>query len=369
MRSVLALCVLMVTLAAASSFTQQEYQTAFTNWQITHQRQYASHEFSQKFAVFKKNMDFVQEWNSKNSQTVLGLNVFADITNEEYQKVYLGTKIDMSGAEMVADNMNKVFGVQANTVDWRTKGAVTPIKNQGQCGGCWSFSTTGSTEGAHQQSTGNLVSLSEQNLIDCSKSFGNMGCDGGLMTAAFEYIIANKGIDTEASYPYTAKTGKKCKYTAANNAATITSYVNVTTGSETDLATKATAGPVSVAIDASHNSFQLYSSGIYYEKACSATQLDHGVLVVGFGSGSPSDASVDATDNYWIVKNSWGTSWGVAGYIFMSKDRSNNCGIANTLQVIRSDWLGELLEFRAFLIIDLTELSLRISRMGVRDIR
>jgi len=207
----------------------------------------------------------------------------------------------------------------AADVDWRTKGAVTGVKNQGQCGSCWSFSTTGSTEAAHFFATNKLVSLSEQNLVDCSVPEGNQGCNGGLMDSAFKYIISNKGIDTEASYPYTATGPNSCRFNAANVGATIMSFTDVSSGSEAALETAVNAAPVSVAIDAGHNSFQLYSSGVYYEPACSTTQLDHGVLAVGYGT--------DGTD-YWLVKNSWGTSWGMAGYINMSRNRNNNCGIA-----------------------------------------
>jgi len=156
--------------------------------------------------------------------------------------------------------------------------------------------------------------------MDCSTSYGNEGCDGGLMTAAMEYIIKNNGIDTEASYPYTAEDGT-CHFRTANIGATLKSYTNVATGNENDLQSKANVGPVSVAIDASHDSFQLYESGIYYEPACSSTQLDHGVLVVGWGQNSTGS-------DYWLVKNSWGTSWGLEGYIWMSRNRNNNCGIA-----------------------------------------
>lgn len=144
----------------------------------------------------------------------------ADLTNAEYQKIYLGTKIDVS-AKLAAPATTIVTDNYNATVDWRSKGVVTGIKNQGQCGGCWSFSTTGSTEGAHAQATGNLVSLSEQNLMDCSWSYGNEACDGGLMDYAFKYIIANGGIDTEASYPYTGVSSKTCLYNPANSAATI----------------------------------------------------------------------------------------------------------------------------------------------------
>eukprot|EP01133_Synstelium_polycarpum_P005725 gene5725-6621_t len=307
MKSTLLLCVLMVTLAsAASSFTETEYRSAFINWQSVHQKHYESQEFAQRYAIFKMNMDYVTEWNAKGSQTVLALNLFADISNQEYQRVYLGTRFDASALVVAnSEHLSKVFA--SPTIDWRTKGAVTPVKNQGQCGACWAFSATGATEAAHFETSGTLVSLSEQNLIDCSLSFGNQGCDGGEMTNAFDYIISNQGIMSEASYPYTGVTGKSCHYDSALSAATLHSYTNVVSGSESDLASKLNMGTVSVAIDASHNSFQLYQSGIYYEPACSTTDLDHAVLVVGYGTQGQS--------NYWIVKNSWSTSWGLNGFI------------------------------------------------------
>ena len=207
------------------------------------------------------------------------------------------------------------------SVDWRTQGYVTPIKDQGQCGSCWAFSAIASLEGQHFKASGKLVSLSEQNLVDCSQKQGNQGCNGGLMDQAFTYIKVNNGIDTEASYPYKA-VDEKCKFKAANVGATDTGFIDISSGSEDDLVTAiATIGPISVAIDASQDSFQFYSSGIYYESACSSTELDHGVTAVGYGSqGSGKD--------FYIVKNSWGTTWGDQGYIMMSRNKNNNCGIA-----------------------------------------
>jgi cathepsin L len=163
--------------------------------------------------------------------------------------------------------------------------------------------------------------LSEQNLVDCSEKFGNNGCNGGLMDNAFRYIKANGGIDTEQAYPYKAE-DEKCHYKPKNKGATDRGYVDIESGNEDKLQSAvATVGPVSVAIDASHQSFQLYSGGVYYEPDCSASQLDHGVLVVGYGTED------DGTD-YWLVKNSWGKSWGDQGYIKMARNRDNNCGIA-----------------------------------------
>ncbi|EAL71045.1 cysteine proteinase 5 precursor [Dictyostelium discoideum AX4] len=332
------LCVLLVSVATAKQqFSELQYRNAFTDWMITHQKSYTSEEFGARYNIFKANMDYVQQWNSKGSETVLGLNNFADITNEEYRNTYLGTKFDASS--LIGTQEEKVFTTSsAASKDWRSEGAVTPVKNQGQCGGCWSFSTTGSTEGAHFQSKGELVSLSEQNLIDCSTE--NSGCDGGLMTYAFEYIINNNGIDTESSYPYKAENGK-CEYKSENSGATLSSYKTVTAGSESSLESAVNVNPVSVAIDASHQSFQLYTSGIYYEPECSSENLDHGVLAVGYGSGSGSSSgqssgqssgnlSASSSNEYWIVKNSWGTSWGIEGYILMSRNRDNNCGIASS---------------------------------------
>jgi len=314
--------VALLLISSALALSEQQYQDTFLAWTQTHNKVYTSTEFNTRYSAFKANLDYINQWNAQGSPTILGTTVFADLTNAEYKALLLGTHFDGT-ARLAAAKASKVVenNVQANpaSVDWVTAGAVTGIKNQGQCGSCWSFSTTGSTEGIHFIKKNNLVGLSEQNLMDCSTSYGNNGCNGGLMDQAFRYIIANRGIDTEASYPYTMAT-EACKYKAADSGATITGFTDVTSGSETALQTASVVQPISVAIDASHNSFQLYTSGVYYEPACSTTALDHGVLVVGYGTSSGSD--------YWLVKNSWGTDWGQAGYIWMSRNKNNNCGIA-----------------------------------------
>jgi len=218
------------------------------------------------------------------------------------------------------------FIIQSNVVipkdvDWRRNGSVTRVRNQGQCGSCWAFSAVGALEGQHFRKTKNLTELSEQNLVDCSWSYGNEGCGGGDMDSAFNYVFKTKGIDTEASYPYEARDGR-CRFNKTNIGANDTGYTDIPEGDESALvAALATIGPISVAIDANHPSFQNYKRGIYYEPECSSTDLDHGVLAVGYG--------VDPDGSkYYIVKNSWGLGFGDNGYILMARDRDNNCGIA-----------------------------------------
>lgn len=304
-----------------------DYENMFTNWMIQYDKVYSSSDFQKRYTIWRQNKKFVDTHNAKKLSYTVAMNEYADLSNEEFRAIYLGFKgSEELTQENVADLSNIDIASLPETVDWRTKGAVTGVKNQGQCGSCWSFSTTGNIEAVHYLTGNELVGLSEQNIMDCSWKYGNEGCDGGLMDNAFKYVIANKGVDTESSYPYTAESSKTCKYNPANNAANITQYTDVTSGSEPDLL-KACASfePISVAIDASETSFQLYDGGVYYSYLCGnkPSDLDHGVLVVGYG--------VYEGTKYWLVKNSWGSSWGIQnGYIMMIRDWDNNCGIATS---------------------------------------
>ena len=268
------------------------------------------------YFTFQDNKERIDSHNGRNHTWKMGINGFTDLSRDEYKKIYLRTNI--------SSRDNPIFkkmpmGIPA-AIDWRAENLVTNIKDQGQCGSCWAFSAVGSIEGANAKKTGNLTSLSEQNLVDCAEDFGCEGCNGGWMNAAMEYVHFNRGIDSEDDYPYSAMDGT-CQYIQNKSAATVKSVVNISRGdSDALLHAVATIGPISVAIDA-EDDFQLYHSGIYTSTECDIESLDHGVLVVGYGVTS-------IGKKYYIIKNSWGTSWGMDGYIYWDRDVPNMCGIA-----------------------------------------
>jgi len=305
--------------------TEKELENLFTSFVKTHNKKYTHTDFFNRFNTFKVNMEKIRLHNMGNHSFTLGVNEFADLTWQEFRSTKLGFKhIDNSylRSKNVAPIKKEEEDVDLleleDVVDWRKKGAVTDVKNQGQCGSCWSFSATGSVEGAHFLKAASLLSLSEQQLVDCSTKEGNQGCDGGLMDYAFQYIINNNGITTEAAYPYKA-VGGTCQASGLESAATITGFTDVIKGSESDLLKAARNQPVSVAIEADQPAFQLYSGGVMDSKC--GSNLDHGVLVVGYGTDNGKD--------YWIVKNSWGASWGEEGYIRLVRGQ-NQCGIADS---------------------------------------
>jgi len=316
---ILGLAVTLASAASISTHLQEEWEL----FKITHGKTYTEVEEKFRMQVFLDNRQGIARHNTRhlNGEVsyTLAMNKYGDLLHHEFVTTMNGytdknnTKIGNSVTFMKPANIELPVNV-----DWRSEGAVTPVKDQGACGSCWAFSATGALEGQHFRKTGELVSLSEQNLVDCSDENG--GCNGGLMDYAFLYVKDNGGIDTEASYPYEGR-DRSCRFKPANIGATAEGFNDIKSGDEDALkAAIATVGPISVAIDASHSSFQFYSKGVYVESHCSSLSLDHGVLAVGYGT--------DAAGDYWLIKNSWGTTWGEAGYIKMARNLRNQCGVA-----------------------------------------
>ncbi|XP_072174103.1 cathepsin L-like peptidase [Diadema setosum] len=296
-------------------------------WKNLHGKAYGSvTEEAERRMVWEENLSIIKKHNLEHDMGLttfrLGMNKFGDLTNAEFVASWTGLKQGTPKSNMRASTfLPPNFSALPKKVDWRTKGYVTPVKNQEQCGSCWAFSAVGSLEGQHFKQTGKLVSLSEQNLVDCSGPEGNDGCEGGWPVWAYEYIKSNNGIDTESGYPYVG-VDEDCHFTTSDVGATITGFTEVKAMDEHALEKAiANVGPISVCIDAAHSSFQLYTSGVYSEPDCSSQALDHCVTAVGY------DETADG-QKYYIVKNSWGTDWGQEGYIWMSRENDNNCGIA-----------------------------------------
>jgi len=307
MKSFLAL---VCCVAIASATVSDEFKAFKTQFNKVYRNE-AEH--AHRFKAFADNLKLINKHNKEGHSFSLGVNQFADLTNEEWRQT-----LTMNVVKKPKHVMRKVNSDIPDEVDWRDEGYVTGVKDQGQCGSCWAFSTVASMEGQTFKKTGVLTSLSEQNLVDCDNI--DSGCNGGLMENAFRWMKSHGGINTEADYPYEAQ-DKSCRFDENKDTFTVTGYTEINEQDEADLTDKiATEGPISVAIDAGKFSFQLYTSGVYYEPACSSTRLNHGVTAVGYGT--------EDGKAFYHVKNSWGTSWGDHGYIKMSRDRNNNCGIA-----------------------------------------
>jgi len=274
------------------------------------------------YDVYRKwsiNDRFIQVTNAQNLSYTLGHNQFSGMDSVDFSKYLLSIRGDLHEPNYVqSDTVNA-----PSSVDWVKLGAVTPVKDQGQCGSCWSFSTTGALEGAYFVKYGSLVSFSEQQLVDCDNLQNggrDHGCNGGLMDNAFSWIKKNGGLCSESDYPYvsgTTKTAGTCKTTChVNSNSKVLSFVDVKPNSDSAMMEALSKQPVSVAIEADQPAFQLYKSGVF-TGSCGTT-LDHGVLVVGYGT--------DGANDYYTVKNSWGETWGVGGYIKLGKGPSYNNG-------------------------------------------
>ncbi|XP_077176187.1 cathepsin S-like [Paroedura picta] len=314
--------------AALASAGCQEDTTLDLHWELwkkKHSKEYRNEKEEENHRMtWEKNLKFITLHNLEHSLGLhsyeLGMNHLGDMTSEEVATQLTGLKIPDSWEQNSTYFKSKAEVGIPDSVDWREEGCVTEVKFQGDCGSCWAFSAVGALECQWKRKTGQLISLSPQNLVDCSSMYGNKGCNGGYMANAFQYVIDNKGIDSEASYPYTGKVGP-CRYNPSARAATCSRYVQLPQTDEAALKSAvATVGPVSVAIDATKETFFLYKSGVYDDQSCSQ-KVNHAVLVVGYGT-------LDSKD-YWLVKNSWGVKFGDQGYIRMARNHGNLCGIAS----------------------------------------
>ena len=299
------------------------YEEKFVNWlsQFNITSKDGNH-FTHMLSNFANNDDIIESHNAKKDETyTLGHNHFSHMSFDEfksYVRLGLQERVEETVAEYVLEAPKDLSALPAS-VDWSTKGAVTGVKDQGNCGSCWSFSATGALEGAYEIKYGTLVSFSEQNLVSCDTI--DSACNGGLMDNAFSWTKTNGGLCTESGYPYTSgTTGQKgaCTTTCTKNSAvTPKSFTDVAKNSDSALMTAIVQQPVSIAIQANQPAFQSYKSGVL--TGTCGSNLDHGVLAVGYGTWT------DGTD-YYKVKNSWGTSWGMSGYILIQRGNPQRCG-------------------------------------------
>ncbi|XP_049382611.1 low-temperature-induced cysteine proteinase-like [Solanum stenotomum] len=292
----------------------------FQEWKQKHRKIYKNEkEEEMRLENFKRNVKYIVDKNSKRrseSDHLVGLNNFADMSNEEFSQVHT-SKIKMPFNQQNKTAISANSCVAPPSKDWRKHGVVTEVKNQGACGCCWAFSACGAIEGINALVTGELISLSTQELVSCDTA--NKGCEGGLMDPAFKFVINNRGIDSAADYPYTESRGT-CSYNKLNKkVVTIDGYQDVAQD-ESALLCAVARQPVSVGIDGKGLDFQLYAGGIY-DGECSSNpdDLSHAVLIVGYGS----EGGVD----YWIIKNSWGKFWGMEGYAYIKRNTSLPYGI------------------------------------------
>ncbi|XP_039132647.1 zingipain-2-like [Dioscorea cayenensis subsp. rotundata] len=300
--------------------SEHEIKLLYEGWLVENHKNYNDlFEKEKRYSIFKDNLKYIDEHNSGNHSYALGLTVFSDLTNDEYRSTYLGFLPPGINMGLKKSNRYLFNGHESlpDSIDWRKKGAVTPVKNQRQCNSCWAFTAIASIEGVNKIVTGKLISLSEQELLDCYQK----NCDPGNTNEAFEFIIKNGGIDTEEDYPY------KSHYVGCNlnklkrKVVTIDDYEVVPQNSEDSLKKAVAHQPVSAAIDANSDAFQFYQKGVLTGNC--GTDIDHGVTIVGYGSENGKD--------YWLIKNSYGPNWGDSGYVKIQRNShqpEGKCGIA-----------------------------------------
>ncbi|KAM8794353.1 cathepsin K-like [Eudromia elegans] len=319
------LLALLLPAAAAQLRPERALDARWELWKKSYGKEYDGEAAElRRRLVWERNLRYVERHNAEHARGrhsfELAMNHLGDMTSEEVLRTMTGLRVPR-GRRQHNDTLYVDAGPERApaAVDWRKKGYVTPVKNQGQCGSCWAFSSVGALEGQLKRRTGRLLALSPQNLVDCVSA--NDGCGGGYMTNAFEYVRQNRGIDSEDAYPYVGQ-DESCQYRPSGKAAKCRGYREIPEGDERALKRAvARVGPVSVGIDASLPSFQFYSRGVYYDESCNGQNINHAVLAVGYGAQKGT--------KHWIIKNSWGEEWGNKGYVLLARNRDNACGVAN----------------------------------------
>mmetsp|Transcript_3663 Transcript_3663/g.12775 ORF Transcript_3663/g.12775 Transcript_3663/m.12775 type:complete len:353 (-) Transcript_3663:143-1201(-) len=313
-----------------------EHESAFAEFVAKYEKVYAGDaaEYARRLEVFAANVRRAEEHQRQDPTATHGVTQFSDLTPEEFQKHYTGLLQSAPDTGRLAKAEALPTNDLPATFDWREKGAVTGVKNQGMCGSCWAFSTTGAVEGAHFLKTGKLVSLSEQELVDCDHECEpsdpracDAGCGGGLPSNAMEYIMENGGLDTEESYPYKGFNGK-CDSEGKTVGATVSNFTIIDPDEDQIAAKLVASGPLSIGINAEW--MQTYVGGVSCPYLCNKRRLDHGVLIVGYGQQEFAPARLGKKD-FWIIKNSWGAGWGEEGYIKVCRGQGM-CGL-NTMVV------------------------------------
>ncbi|ALC44994.1 CG11459, partial [Drosophila busckii] len=297
-------------------------ETEWSSFRSKHEKLYEDqNEALRRKQIFKQNKELIDTHNKRfadgKESFEMGVNQFTDLSAKEFEEIML-SNLDTPLMQSYNTYTPPENVTLPSSFDWREKKAVTPVKFQGHCGSCWAFAAVGALESYQYIKTGQLMELSEQNLIDCTRKYGNRGCHGGRPRFALKYVQDNGGLESESAYPYEVRDDAQCRF--YENAMSVR-VLNFTMVAPTEAALAevvANIGPVAAAVDAGN--FQLYKGGVYYDPNCRRNP-NHAVLVVGYGHD-------ENHGDYWLVKNSWSTHWGEDGYIRMARNRNNNCQIA-----------------------------------------